>query len=145
MKTRRQEKVARIIKEAVSDCLANHLSDPRIEGLISVTKVDVAADIRNAEVYISVLGKNEVSQNKTFNAIVHASGRIQAFVAQWMKSKFCPVIHFKNDENFKKTIETIKLIDDLARDFKTPLSDEYESDDYEIYDDMELEDQTDDE
>jgi ribosome-binding factor A len=169
MKTRRQEKVARIIKESVSDCLANHLSDPRIEGLVSVTKVDVAADIRNAEVYISVLGKNEASQNKTFNAIVHASGRIQAFTAQWMKSKFCPVLHFKNDENFKKTIETIKLIDDIAKDFKPDLpprlasrdaeagdtdfdprrlasqneaaGDDSDSEDYEMYDDDDEESQ----
>jgi ribosome-binding factor A len=145
MKTRRQEKVARIIKEAVSDCLANRLSDPRIEGLVSVTKVDVAADIRNAEVYISVLGKNEASQNKTFNAIVHASGRIQAFTAQWMKSKFCPVLHFKNDESFKKTIETIKIIDDIARDFNPSQDDDSNSEDYEMDDDDELESQSDDE
>ena len=122
MKSRRQEKVARVIKETVSDCLANHLSDPRIEGLVSITKVDVAADMRNAEVYISVLGKNEASQTKTFNAIVHASGRIQAFLAHSMQSKFCPVLHFKNDENFKKTLETMKLIDQVARDYKQKLS-----------------------
>jgi len=95
MKTRRQEKVARLVKESVSDCIANHLSDPRIEGLVSVTKVDVAADLRNAEVYISVLGKDEAAQNKTFNAILHASKRIQFFLADGMQSKFCPVLHFK--------------------------------------------------
>ncbi len=120
MKTRRQEKVARLVKESVSDCIANHLSDPRIEGLVSITKVDVAADLRNAEVYISVLGKDEASQNKTFNAILHASRRIQFFLANGMQSKFCPVLHFKNDENFKKTIETLGIIDRIARDFNPP-------------------------
>ena len=113
MKTRRQEKVARVVKEAVSDCLASHLSDPRIEGLVSVTKVEVAADMRNAEVYISVLGKDDASQNKTFNAITHASRRIQSFLAHRMQSKFCPVLHFKYDENFKKTLETMRIIDQL--------------------------------
>ena len=111
MATRRQEKVARVIKEAVSDAIFNHLSDPRIEGLVSVTKVDVAPDLRSAEVFISVLGKDEASQNKTFNAINHASRRIQSFLAHRMQSKFCPVLHFKNDENFKKTLETMRLID----------------------------------
>lgn len=113
MKSRRQEKVARVVKEAVSDCLANHLSDPRIEGLVSVTKVDVATDMRSAVVYISVLGKDEASQNKTFNAIAHASRRIQSFLAHRMESKFCPVLHFNYDENFKKTLETIRIIDQL--------------------------------
>ncbi|MHC4355618.1 MAG: ribosome-binding factor A [Planctomycetota bacterium] len=62
MPTRRQEKVARVVKEAVSDAIANHLSDPRIEGLVSVTEVDVAPDMRTADVYVSILGKNEASQ-----------------------------------------------------------------------------------
>lgn len=130
MVTRRQEKVSRLIKETVSDCIANHLSDPRIEGLISVTKVDVAADLRNAEVYISVLGKDEAAQNKTFNAIIHASKRIQAFLAQSVQSKFCPVLHFKNDENFKKTLETINLIDQIARDFNPLQEDPDDTDEF---------------
>ncbi|MEJ2649380.1 MAG: 30S ribosome-binding factor RbfA [Sedimentisphaerales bacterium] len=116
MKTRRQEKVARVVKEAVSDCLASHLSDPRIEGLVSVTKVEVAADLRNAEVFISVLGTDMASQNKTFNAITHASKRIQSFLAHRMQSKFCPVLHFKYDENFKKTLETMRMIDQAMGD-----------------------------
>ncbi|MBN2589755.1 MAG: 30S ribosome-binding factor RbfA [Sedimentisphaerales bacterium] len=111
MKTRKQEKVARIIKESVSDCIANHLSDPRIEGLVSVTKVDISPDLRNVDVYISVFGKDEAAQNKTYNAIVHATKRIQSFMAHDLQSRFCPVLHFKNDDNFKKTLETLKLID----------------------------------
>jgi ribosome-binding factor A len=51
MATRRQEKVARLVKEAVSDAIAHHLNDPRIEGFVSVTRVDMAADLRNADVW----------------------------------------------------------------------------------------------
>ena len=111
MATRRQEKVARVVKEAVSDAIANHLSDPRIEGFISVTRVDVAADLRNADVYISIFGKDESGQNKTFAAITHARSRIQSLLADRIQSKFCPVIHIRQDENFKKTLETMRLID----------------------------------
>lgn len=111
MPTRRQEKVSRIVKEAVSDAITNHLSDPRIEGLISVTKVEMAADLRNANVYISILGKNDAAQNKTFAAIEHARIRIQSLVAGKLKSKFCPVLRFYKDEKFKKAMETMKLID----------------------------------
>ena len=113
--------MARLIKEAVSDAIFNHLSDPRIEGLVSVTRVEVAADLRSAEVFISVLGKDEAAQNKTFNAIMHASRRIQSFLARRMQSKFCPVLHFKNDENFKKTLETMRLIDKAVGDLATPI------------------------
>lgn len=111
MVTRRQEKVARAVKEGVSDVIAHHLSDPRIEGFVSVTRVEIAADLRNADVYISIFGRDEPAHNKTFAAITHAKSRIQSLVAGKLQSKFCPILHFYLDEKFKKTLETMKLID----------------------------------
>ena len=118
MATRRQEKVARAVKEAVSDAIANHLNDPRIEGLISVTKVEIAADLRHAEVYVSIFGKDEAAQNRTFAAITHARRRIQSLVAGKLQSKFCPVLCFHKDEKFKKTLETMKLIDQAVSELE---------------------------
>ncbi len=124
MATRRQEKVARVVKEAVSDAITHHLSDPRIEGFVSITRVDVAADLRNADVYISVFGKNQATQNKTFEAINHAKSRIQSHLARRIQSKFCPVLHFYMDEKFKKTLETMELIDKATREWKAKELDE---------------------
>ena len=118
MATRRQEKVARLVKEAVSDAIANHLSDPRIEGFVSVTRVEMAPDLRGADVYLSIFGGDEISQNKTFVAITHARKRIQSLLAGRIQSKFCPVLHFYKDESFKKTLETMKLIDEAVGDLK---------------------------
>ena len=111
MATRRQEKVARVVKEGVSDAIAHRLSDPRIEGFVSVTRVEMSPDLRNANVFVSIFGKDEVSQSKTFMAITHAKSRIQSMVAGNLQSKFCPVLHIYRDEKFKKTLETMNLID----------------------------------
>jgi ribosome-binding factor A len=100
MPTRRQEKMARVVKEVVSDAIANHLSDPRIEGFVSVTRVEVAADLRSADVY---LGSK-------------------------LKSKFCPVLQFHQDEQFKKTLETMKLIDQAVSELKEKNTVEQEQD-----------------
>ena len=102
------------MREAVSDAISNHLSDPRIEGLVSVTRVDMAADLRSADVYISIFGKDEAAQNKTFAAIEHAKSRIQSLLASRVQSKFCPVLCFHKDDKFKKTLETMKLIDEAV-------------------------------
>jgi ribosome-binding factor A len=114
MTTRRQEKAARAVKEAVSDAIANHLNDPRIEGFVSVTRVEVAADLRSAEVFLSIFGGDQASQNKTYAAITHARSRIQSLMAGKMRSKFCPVLRFHKDDKFKEALETIKLIDKTA-------------------------------
>ena len=118
MSTRRQEKVARVVREAVSDAIANHLNDPRIEAFVSVTRVEVSADLRVANVYLSMFGSTEVVQNNTFNAIMHAKKRIQVLLAERIKSKFCPTLNIHKDEQFKKALETMMLIDKLAGESK---------------------------
>jgi ribosome-binding factor A len=104
-----------LIRRTVSGAIRDGLNDPRMAGLVSVTKVHVAADLRNAEVFISVFGADEAAQRRTFEAIEHGRRRIQSLMAQELDSKFCPVLHFKMDEAFKKTMETIRLIDEVSR------------------------------
>ena len=118
MATRRQEKVARLVKEAVSDAIANHLNDPRIEGFVSVTRIDMTADLRSADVYLSIFGKDDAAQNKTYAAITHAKSRIQSLLAGKLQCKFCPVLRFQRDEKFKKTLETMKLIDEAVSELE---------------------------
>ena len=119
MPTRRQEKVARVVKEAVSDAIANHLSDPRIQAFVSVTRVEMAPDLRRADVYLSFFGERQAAVNKTFAAIQHARSRIQSHLAARLESKFCPVLHFCKDENFQKTLETMQLIDQVSRELRS--------------------------
>jgi ribosome-binding factor A len=118
MPSRRQEKIARVVREAVSDAIANHLSDPRIKSLVSVTRADVSADLRTANVYVSIFGGTEAAQNRTFDAITHARKRIQMLLASALQTRFCPVLNIHRDDKFKKALETMKLIDDLASEFK---------------------------
>jgi len=119
--------VARIVKEAVSDAIAHHLSDPRIEGFVSVTRVDMSPDLRNGDVYVSVFGGDGATQNKTFAAIQHAHKRIQSLLAKRIRSKFCPVLRFRRDEAFKKTIETMNLIDQAVDELDLEDMDEDEA------------------
>ena len=105
--------MARVVAEAVSDIVNNHLQDPRIEGLISVTEVKMTPDLKNAHVSLSVMGAVGV-EKKTFSAIEHAAGYIQALLGQRVTSKFCPHLSFYIDDRFKRAAETMKLIDDVT-------------------------------
>ena len=121
MPSRRQERVARLVQQIVSDAITNHLNDPRIEGLVSVTRVKIAPDLRNADVYLSVLAKDETTQKRTFSAITHAKNHIQALVAEGLSSKFCPVLHIRWDESLKKTMETLKLIEKTSNEMQNDI------------------------
>jgi len=117
MPSRRQEKVAQLITEVVSDIIAHRLSDPRIEGLVSITQVTLSADLRNAEICVSIMADNEAAAKKTFNGIEHATRHIQALLGERMTSKFCPRLRFRQDKNFKNTLETLRIIDEVSRQF----------------------------
>jgi ribosome-binding factor A len=129
MPTRRQEKVARVIREVVSDVIANHLNDPRITGFISVTRVEVLADLRSADVYLSIFAATDAAKARSFEAITHARSRIQSFLAESLESKFCPILRFHEDEQFRKTLETMRLIDQVASERQSKENEENESKD----------------
>jgi len=118
MPTRRQEKVARVVKEVVSDAIANHLNDPRITGFVSVTRVEMSPDLRNADVYLSVFSEAGNAKNQSFVAIDHARKRIQSLLGAALESKFCPVLRFHRDEQFQKTLETMRLIDQARSEYQ---------------------------
>jgi ribosome-binding factor A len=113
MSTRRQEKMARVVRDAVIEAVRN-LSDPRITSFVSITRIKVAADMRLADVYFSFFGGSVTDQNKTFTAIEHSRIRIQSFLAGNLNCRFCPILRFHKDEDFKKTLEAWRIIDEEA-------------------------------
>ena len=118
MASRRQEKIARVIRESVSDTIANRLNDPRIEGFVTVTEVDVSPDLRNAEVGLSIMAPKESTIKRTFEAIEHARSHIQLLLGERMTSKYCPRLHFHEDKKLKKTMETLNLIESVSQEFR---------------------------
>ena len=105
--------MARVIRDAISEAVSN-LNDPRITAFVSITRVKVAADMRLADVYFSFFGGSVAEQNKTFTAIEHAKIKIQSFLARGLNCRFCPVLRFHKDEDFKKTLEAWRILDEEA-------------------------------
>ena len=60
----RTTRIAEEIKKVVSEMIQNELKDPRVKGLISVTKALLTKDLKFCKIYVSVMGadKDEVLQ-----------------------------------------------------------------------------------
>ena len=117
MVSRRQHKIARVILESVSKTILNRLSDPRVNGLISVTEVDVSPDMKNATVYLSILTPENRGQDTIFEAVCHAVGHIQHQLGFELTGKCCPKLQFKQDQKVKKTLETLRLIEEAEHEY----------------------------
>jgi ribosome-binding factor A len=98
------------MRQIMGDLLLRRISDPRIDrARTSVTRVEVAEDLLTAKVYISVMG-TPGEQNRTIQALRHASGHIQELMTKQMTLRTTPVLNFVLDTEFKKTLETLTLI-----------------------------------
>jgi len=118
MASRKQLKLASAMKQIVSEIITRHLDDPRIEAFTSVTKVEVTSDLRKADVYISAFGAEESARKKSFIALQHARSRIQYLLGNMLNSRFCPAITLKQDTAMKKTIETLRVIEQVSEELR---------------------------
>ena len=113
MASRRSERLAESVKQEVSKIILYELKDPRIS-FITVTKVEIAPDLKNAKVYISILG-DESTRKKNLRAIEHAKGFIQAKVGAQLQIRYTPILTFCLDESVQKSLHISKLIDDAIK------------------------------
>jgi ribosome-binding factor A len=110
--------MARVVKEAVSDIVNNHLQDPRIEeGFISITEVKITPDLKKADVFLSIMGSSPAKQKAAFDAVLHAAGHIQSLMGDYIKSRYCPHLSFHIDDRLKKTMETLRIIEEVSKEF----------------------------
>ena len=72
MTSRRVQKVAQAIREVVSMAIIADLRDPRITD-VTVTYVEVSADLRLAKVHVSVMG-DEIKQNLCLHGLRSSAG-----------------------------------------------------------------------
>ncbi len=102
------------MRQIVGELILTKLSDPRIDpARTSVTRVEIGEDLLTAKVYVSVMD-TEGRQNRTIQALSHASGHVQELMARKMTLRHTPVLTFVLDAEFKKTLETLDIIQRVA-------------------------------
>lgn len=68
-----------------------------LKGLISVTEVDVAPDLKTAYVYVSIYGANEAESKRSFEILQENAGFIRRELAQVMRMRTVPALTFRMD------------------------------------------------
>ncbi|HUE16847.1 MAG TPA: 30S ribosome-binding factor RbfA [Planctomycetaceae bacterium] len=108
MSLRRIAKIAEAVREQVSTSILFDLKDPRVKH-VTVTRVEVSSDLRNAKVYVSVMG-DEKTQRLTLHGLESARGFLQAKLAERVQTRYTPILHFHLDQGVKRSIEASRLL-----------------------------------
>jgi len=111
--TERMRRVNESVRAVVAEALGG-LQDPRI-GLVTVTGVSVSSDLREATVYVSVLG-NEKKRTATLAGLESAHAVVQARLGRELRLKRTPHLTFEYDPSVEHGVRMTKLIDEVAPD-----------------------------
>jgi ribosome-binding factor A len=108
---RRPERFAEALKEEIAEVVGFELDDPRL-GSVTVTEVDVAADLRDAKVYVLIHG-SEDEINKALKALHSAEIFVRQQVAINLDVRFAPHVHFVRDTAEENASRVSEILDDL--------------------------------
>jgi ribosome-binding factor A len=107
----RMRRVNEALREVLSESVGE-LKDPRI-GFVTVTGVEASPDLRQARVFVSVLGP-ERKRRESLAALQAAHGVLQARVGRELRLKRTPQLAFEYDPSVERGVRMTQLIDELA-------------------------------
>ena len=106
--TKRTDQINSTIHRAVQTRLSRGLNDPRVSGLISVTRVNVSPDLAQAVVEVSVLPSEKA--DLTIKGLISAAPFIQRELAKAIRTRRQPRLIFKLDKTVRQEIEVYTAI-----------------------------------
>jgi len=115
---KRTERVGDQIQLEIADILSRRMRDPRV-GFVTITTVDVTADLKQAWVYVTVLQEGEQG-NEAMATLARATGFIRRELGRRLKLRYVPELTFVRDPSVDQVRRVMSLLDELHGE-KTPL------------------------
>ena len=110
---RRPDRVAEAIREEIANFLASDAKDPRLQGLVTVTGVDVTRDLRHARVYVSVLG-SDAERAATYEGLDSVAAHLRSRIGRALRLRLAPEISFKEDQSVAHAARIESLLASLG-------------------------------
>lgn len=107
--SRRADRVAESIRSEVATFLAEGAKDPRIRAFVTVTGVDVTRDLRQARVFVSLMG-SETDRASTLDGLAHLAPHLRSRVGRVLRLRAAPEIEFRIDESIARAARIDSLL-----------------------------------
>lgn len=95
--------------------IMRELSDPRLPTIVSITRVKVSNDLSVADVFVTVMG-TPGQQTAALNALKHSAGVMRTKLTKVLSLRVAPYLKFQLDEDLKKELEVLSLLDKVAQE-----------------------------
>lgn len=110
-RSHRPERLSQIVRETVGTFLAGEARDPRI-GFVTVTGVEVTADLAHARVRVSVMG-TEAERQLSLEGLASAAGHLRSQLARTLATRTAPELVFILDRGADHAARIEKVLQEL--------------------------------
>ena len=91
--------------------LIRNLKDPRVQTMISITRVDTTPDLRYSKIYVSVL--EEARQKEAVKGLKSAGGWLRRELGSRLQLRYTPELVFELDDSIDKGARMYALLSSL--------------------------------
>lgn len=109
MTGKRTDRLNSLLKEVLADVIKKQVKNPHVAELVTVTRVDITKDLRQAKVYVSVIGDDLLKQ-ETLLALESAAGFIGVTASKQVVMRFFPTLTFHLDDSVDKQMRIEELL-----------------------------------
>ena len=107
----RQLRVNELVKRELSSTITREIN---FEGaLVSINAVDVAPDLKSAQVFVSILGAG--NSKSVIDKLEAHRPALQAALSRHVVLKYTPHLTFHLDESIKRGARVLEIMDNLGK------------------------------
>ncbi len=90
------------------------MKDPRVQGFISITRVETTPDLRHCKIFVSMLDRSDVKE--VVKGLKSASGYLRRELGRALSLRYTPELHFVSDDSIERGVKMVSMIDSILEE-----------------------------
>ena len=113
MATNRINRINEDIQRELASLLRT-VKDTRVQGLISITRVDTTTDLRYCRVYVSALDQSDIKE--VVKGLKSAAGYLRRELGHALTLRYTPELQFLADDSIERGVRMVTMIDHILEE-----------------------------
>jgi len=111
--SRRSARVNHILRQELSNLLLRQVKDPRLSAFVSLTEVRVSQDLRQARVFVSIMGSDE-EKAAVLAGLRSAANYLRHELRELIDLRYIPALTFILDDSIERGVRILTTLSKLS-------------------------------
>ena len=112
---KRVDRINGLLRQEISELLSRGIKDPRLNGIITITQVQTSSDLRNARVFVSVMGDQD-AKDSAMEGLRSAATFLRRELRDRLSLRYVPFMTFMLDSTIEDADRLLSVLDRLGGD-----------------------------